>query len=1024
MSVPPAARTLAAEPFRPRPLSRLRERVARLSAPGEGRGRRSPVGPLRLSAVLLLALLLASPARAQVPADARWRTFDTPNFRVSYVEGLDSVARRAADRAEVAYATLAEELVAPPRGRIELVVADNVDFANGYATPIPRNRIVIYAFPPVSQPSLAFYDDWLQLLVTHELVHIFHLDHARGLWRPLRAVFGRNPLLFPQVFAPGWIVEGLATYFESRLTGAGRVRGTQYEMALRTAILEDAFFTIDRVTGNPVRWPGGESRYIYGSLFVHHLASAYGAERIPALVDRVGGQILPYRLQAAARATFGTTLTRAWTLWEDSLRAHYGALADSLRAAGLTEPEILTSEGRFALHPRFHPAGEGIVYASATGREEPSTRLVVPGGGTRVLAPRSTLGPSSWLPDGQGLLFSQHNFVDPTRVYTDLYRLGLDGREEQITRAARIWDPSLHPDGERAVAVENAGGTNVLVSVDLRSGERRALTAPSLDVHWAFPRWSPRGDRIAVSRWRAGGFYDVVLLDPDGSVVRELTADRAVDGSPAWSPDGRYVVFGSDRTGIANLYAFDLQEDRLLQVTNVLTGAFQPDVSPDGRWIAFSYYRVDGYAIARIPFEPAGWRPAPAPRPEVGEVAPGAARPAAGSGPDRAYSARETIGPTMWLPIGGHRGTLGLGAGVLLLGQDVVERHQWTAEALLYPAGRRLDGGVAYRFNGLGNPVVDLSLEQAWRVGAATGTLRGPDGQPIPSARLRRDRELDASLSWLRRRWRSTGWAGVGGSLRQVHREWAEPEAPGALPIARLPADYGARLEAGYSTARGFGFSIGPQEGFSTLGRLEGRRQAGPVPGLDTRPEYLRLTTRNRGFQAFDLPGFAHHVLALRLDAGMEAGSLSPGFGVGGATGAPAPLPVDLTLLGRGLSYPVRGYAEGVQQGSRAFSASAEYRFPIRLVERGVGIVPVFVDRLWGDVFADVGGAWCPGQCEVGLRDPIASPRPLASLGAEVVLDLDVGYFADLPLRFGVALPLRPTGPTRQQLYLRLGRSF
>ena len=69
-----------------------------------------------------------------------------------------------------------------------------------------------------------------------------------------------------------------------------------------------------------------------------------------------------------------------------------------------------------------------------------------------------------------------------------------------------------------------------------------------------------------------------------------LTHDRAKDVEPAWSPGGDYVVFRSDRDGVSNLYAFRLADRALLRVTNVLGGAFTPDVSPGGDRLAFAEY--------------------------------------------------------------------------------------------------------------------------------------------------------------------------------------------------------------------------------------------------------------------------------------------------------------------------------------------------------------------------------------------------------------------------------------------------
>ena len=317
----------------------------------------------------LLLVLFDLPATAQsVPPHARWSAFETQHFDVTYLDGLEDVAQRAAVRAEAAYDVLAREFVAPPAGRIELVITDHVDIANGLASPFPRSRILVFAQPPAGEPSLVYSDDWIETLVLHELVHIFHFDLAGGIWQPLRRVFGREPVLFPQIFSPGWIVEGLAVYFETEYTTTGRARGAIYDMMLRSAVLEDAFFGIDEVTLDPTDWPAGSSRYLYGAMFVDHLARRFGPRAAGELVEHVGDQIIPYRPDAAAKAAFGTTLNREWRAWQDSLQSHYAAVASSIGPAVGTEPAILTDKGWYASHPRFSPDGSRLSYASNTGR--------------------------------------------------------------------------------------------------------------------------------------------------------------------------------------------------------------------------------------------------------------------------------------------------------------------------------------------------------------------------------------------------------------------------------------------------------------------------------------------------------------------------------------------------------------------------------------------------------------------------------------------------------------------------------
>jgi len=113
------------------------------------------MNPGRALAALVAALCIVPSVTAQVVPNANWRTIDTKHFHVHFTPALEPLARRAAVSAEAAYAKLASQLV-EPRGPIDLVVADNVDFANGSTTPFPTNRVIVYAHPD-SLPDASRY---------------------------------------------------------------------------------------------------------------------------------------------------------------------------------------------------------------------------------------------------------------------------------------------------------------------------------------------------------------------------------------------------------------------------------------------------------------------------------------------------------------------------------------------------------------------------------------------------------------------------------------------------------------------------------------------------------------------------------------------------------------------------------------------------------------------------------------------------------------------------------------------------
>src|SRR5204862_1791217 len=260
---------------------------------------------------ILFLLLLATRAESQVDPSGSWRTLHTPHFRIHFRPAYREAALTQAREAERSYKLLATELH-PPRGVVDITLADDIDAANGFTTVFPSNRITIYAAPPAGDHGLLFFDSWLRLVTTHELTHVFHLDRSRGLWSGLQHVFGRAPALFPNEYQPSWVIEGIATYYESRFTNAGRVRGsfhTQLLGADRAAAASRSPWNATLFT----RWADGLVPYAYGSRFFHYLAGAVSDSVVPRFAEATSAQLIPFRVgRQVTRAAPGRTLAGEW----------------------------------------------------------------------------------------------------------------------------------------------------------------------------------------------------------------------------------------------------------------------------------------------------------------------------------------------------------------------------------------------------------------------------------------------------------------------------------------------------------------------------------------------------------------------------------------------------------------------------------------------------------------------------------------------------------------------------------------
>ncbi|HLO33601.1 MAG TPA: hypothetical protein VK249_30915 [Anaerolineales bacterium] len=193
------------------------------------------------------------------------------------------------------------------------------------------------------------------------------------------------------------------------------------------------------------------------------------------------------------------------------------------------------------------------------------------------------------LPDGLNGTLALFDVVPPTNNY-QVSVAKLDGSENRSIGPGSV--PSLSPDKTHLVSIGPmvAGPADGLYMTDLASGNTSLLPGTTTgDIN---PLWSPDGSRIAFTRGPSSGLigapgpYKMMVTDPDGSNLRQLTDSSEVNYAMAWMPDGKRLLYTMLSRDGASLHIMDIQTGEASSLFDInYNGSVV--VSPDGKRLAF-----------------------------------------------------------------------------------------------------------------------------------------------------------------------------------------------------------------------------------------------------------------------------------------------------------------------------------------------------------------------------------------------------------------------------------------------------
>ncbi|GAB4371489.1 MAG: hypothetical protein Kow0042_14240 [Calditrichia bacterium] len=473
-----------------------------------------------------------------------WHILKTDHFDIYYYPEMEELAERGAYFAEESYRYLENKFNFTVTRRIPLIFySTHLHFQQTNVTPafIPegvggffeflKGRVVIPANGDLNQ---------FRKVIFHELVHVFM--HSKIYF------VNKEHSRFEGTYPPLWFTEGLAEYWSSKWDA-------QAEMVMKDAVLNNYLVPLSQIW----RITGTYMMYKEGQAIIQYIAENYGEEKILLLME----QIWKYsKFSDVFKDVIGKTYEEFDQEWVYQLKKRYYPLLEDHDLSKMVTATIARDGYNFK--PAYYKDPEGIEHVVFVANRSGYANIYMKK--IEELSPKER----------------------------DRAEVLVKGERTSDFESFHLFSSKIDVDKQGNLAFSSKTGESDAIYL-FNIPERRIVKKykwPDL-VSIASPAFSPAGNSLAFTAVDFSGKQDLFLLNLENDQLIRLTDDFFEDKAPSFSPDGRKIVFSSDRTQYGedwcyNLFLYDLDTDLIYYLT---AGAHQdntPVWSPDGQYIAFT----------------------------------------------------------------------------------------------------------------------------------------------------------------------------------------------------------------------------------------------------------------------------------------------------------------------------------------------------------------------------------------------------------------------------------------------------
>lgn len=550
--------------------------------------------------LLLIGLLFTFTnlsAQSQSPPNIKWKEINTGDFRIAFPANIEKEAQRAANLLESIKKADQKSLQANPKP-VPLVLFNQTTVSNGYASLAPR-MMAWFTTPMQSAISLGG-DDWLTTLSIHEYRHIVQYAKNNQKFTKLGRIFfgsvGHGTLMYS---IPDWFFEGDAIYAETVLTNGGRGRIPQFNMVLRTNLLENKIFSYDKAVFRSYKHfiP---NHYELGYPLITYARMQYGADIWDKVINRTTKySFWPFAFSRSLKKYTGKNLKNNYKNAMAYLKNKYEAEQQSLNLTPLkTVNNKIKKSWTNYTNIKYYSDKEFICIKA--GLDNISSFYVIDKNGKEKKIIDTDASYYSFydnkicwartIPDARWGL----------KDFSDIMIYDLRTKKtKRLTKNKKYFAPAYSPDGKQIAVVEYNEDmqSNLLILNSDTGDEIKKFTIKNNDFIRT-PSWSDDESKIVFTHTSQNGMALSYIDLETEKIVEILPYTHEIFSRPQFFGD--FIIFNSEISGIGNIYAIDYKSKERYQLTSVKYGAYHADINKKNNTMCLQNYTKKGYDLVEI----------------------------------------------------------------------------------------------------------------------------------------------------------------------------------------------------------------------------------------------------------------------------------------------------------------------------------------------------------------------------------------------------------------------------------------